>query len=1052
MSLMSLASRYQQEQEIEKYTKICKAVLSKRGIEFNSLENDFRNGVNLLHFLEIVKNAPIEKPRWHKAPKFKQHQIENISIAIDFLRNNKLNPVGIDPYQIHNGEIKATINFIHECIRGFNINISEYENKSDSLLSWCKKNGIQQGVSITDLDKSWESGLYFCLLIYNYYPDQIDYKSLNEQSVDRNWNEFFAACQKLGIPLLFNTRNSILQSPVLIEKQINEMYYFLNYNSKLNEADKSVGILKDLSQFPLNNSLSPKFENAYQSNNREIQALRQQYNNKEPNLKSKIENYQAKINNEIKGEVQQLNTYVNDYINTFDESSGNDQQKYKSLVENFQDFKRKHKWYLEKNLNDLITSISDQFNKKSNLIWEAKEEERKREEKLNDYKSLFNQISQDFYKLQTRLDNLCSNRSSDFYSLLNDAESRVNLINSKHDELKIYKCEVTEFQYKPLAIQIKYDPLIQKIKEALNRALRKEEQVSQYETFCNSKLNDLNELRDEFNRNKYSNSILKSINNKISDKLSKLVCLYEHYNSLGSEKAMVNSQYLPESIINQYSQLSDEIQECIASLERQKVSIPIKDYQINQLIQFNQALNNNNEVHKMAEHVYNLPPLTYNNYPNEMTAVQPRYWETPAKYDSPIYSDLHEPIACKDDGEMRSLLHNMYTNSVPPSVRDKLGGERVIEVYSKLISLGLNESSFLIRCPHDLGFQRNQNPNSLFIHVKTQNIKILQMQYIYTTNPTTFFFHISIQNITNKQLYFVLERGTVIDLPLNQQPVYIAETWCGYINSYEILNKKLNWYCMKEGAGPPFGDAKLTPFIIAAPDRYFCPTPPNPDCRAFWNKVQPFNPSPNSDRRLNISNSNYLWRRQQEAPINEITYEKKYSGNDPQWEYLPAEIGGCVDDDLFNMLNQRRNCLVSAIEGVVRRASMTKPEDANNAMIINNQMGVVITILSSNEHILIEKTESGRWEGGRCTYNNVDENYTYKGFTYYKDFSSISKNNFYVGRIINGMRSDPKYFNSVSYNSQNSRRYLLGTLGINVPIIHGAQILIPSLHKLVEYI
>ena len=73
------------------------------------------------------------------------------------------------------------------------------------------------------------------------------------------------------------------------------------------------------------------------------------------------------------------------------------------------------------------------------------------------------------------------------------------------------------------------------------------------------------------------------------------------------------------------------------------------------------------------------------------------------------------------------------------------------------------------------------------------------------------------------------------------------------------------------------------------------------------------------------------------------------------------------------------------------------------------------------------------------------------GTTYHKDFSSIYKNNFYLGRIINGMRSDPKYFNSITYNSQNSRHYLLGTLGINIPLIHNGQVFIPSLHNLINY-
>ena len=71
-------------------------------------------------------------------------------------------------------------------------------------------------------------------------------------------------------------------------------------------------------------------------------------------------------------------------------------------------------------------------------------------------------------------------------------------------------------------------------------------------------------------------------------------------------------------------------------------------------------------------------------------------------------------------------------------------------------------------------------------------------------------------------------------------------------------------------------------------------------------------------------------------------------------------------------------------------------------------MGFEITIQYRSEQILIEKTESGKWESGYCRYNSYNETYIYNGFSYNKDFSSISKSYFHVGRIINGMRSDTK--------------------------------------------
>lgn len=90
--------------------------------------------------------------------------------------------------------------------------------------------------------------------------------------------------------------------------------------------------------------------------------------------------------------------------------------------------------------------------------------------------------------------------------------------------------------------------------------------------------------------------------------------------------------------------------------------------------------------------------------------------------------------------------------------------------------------------------------------------------------------------------------------------------------------------------------------------------------------------------------------------------------------------------------------------------------------------------------ILIEKTDSGKWEGGYCTYDDYNEVYKNKNKYYYKDFSSIPAVKFSVENVMDAMKSD-----------QHSRQYLFNELGINVPLIHSGRILVPSIHNLIDY-
>lgn len=244
---------------------------------------------------------------------------------------------------------------------------------------------------------------------------------------------------------------------------------------------------------------------------------------------------------------------------------------------------------------------------------------------------------------------------------------------------------------------------------------------------------------------------------------------------------------------------------------------------------------------------------------------------------------------------------------------------------------------------------------------------------------------------------------------------------------------------MYEGKSPPDEGAKLTPFIFVAPEKY-CQTLDHriwtPNNKTWSNNLQP-------EKSGKKSSTNTLWTY--------LDIEERHRRKTTVTLDHKIEIGGKIDGKLFKILLQRKSLSVSLIEGVVRYQYMSKKEFANEMMIYNNQMGFVITLGGNNQHVLIEKTESGKWEGGLCQYNRNNDWYSYNDHIYYKDFSSIAQKGFTVDKVISGMKSDPKYFDSATYNSQHSRQHVFGTLGIKIPQIHTGQIIIPSIHNLIDF-
>ncbi|KAL1787480.1 EH domain-binding 1 1 isoform X1 [Sigmodon hispidus] len=86
-------------------------------------------------------------------------------------------------------------------------------SSSQSLLEWCQEvtNGYR-GVCITNFTTSWRNGLAFCAILHRFYPDKIDYSSLDPLNIKQNNKQAFDGFAALGVSRLLEPADMVLLS------------------------------------------------------------------------------------------------------------------------------------------------------------------------------------------------------------------------------------------------------------------------------------------------------------------------------------------------------------------------------------------------------------------------------------------------------------------------------------------------------------------------------------------------------------------------------------------------------------------------------------------------------------------------------------------------------------------------------------------------------------------------------------------------------------------------------------------------------------------------
>ncbi|XP_068039799.1 dystonin isoform X11 [Anomalospiza imberbis] len=198
------------------FTKWINQHLMKVRKHVNDLYEDLRDGHNLISLLEVLSGdtLPREKGR------MRFHRLQNVQIALDYLKKRQVKLVNIRNDDITDGNPKLTLGLIWTIILHFQISDihvtgeSEDMSAKERLLLWSQQTTEgYAGIRCENFTTCWRDGRLFNAIIHKYRPDLIDMNTVAVQSNLANLEHAFFVAEKLGVARLLDPEDVDVSSP-----------------------------------------------------------------------------------------------------------------------------------------------------------------------------------------------------------------------------------------------------------------------------------------------------------------------------------------------------------------------------------------------------------------------------------------------------------------------------------------------------------------------------------------------------------------------------------------------------------------------------------------------------------------------------------------------------------------------------------------------------------------------------------------------------------------------------------------------------------------------
>uniref|UniRef100_A0A3B3U8F9 Dystonin n=1 Tax=Poecilia latipinna TaxID=48699 RepID=A0A3B3U8F9_9TELE len=198
------------------FTKWINQHLFKVRKHINDLYEDLRDGHNLISLLEVLSGDTLPRERG----RMRFHRLQNVQIALDYLKRRQVKLVNIRNDDITDGNPKLTLGLIWTIILHFQISDihvtgeSEDMTAKERLLLWSKQiTDGYVGVRCDNFTTSWRDGRLFNAIIHKYRPDLVDMSRVSTQTNRSNLEQAFTVAEQLGVAKLLDPEDVDVQSP-----------------------------------------------------------------------------------------------------------------------------------------------------------------------------------------------------------------------------------------------------------------------------------------------------------------------------------------------------------------------------------------------------------------------------------------------------------------------------------------------------------------------------------------------------------------------------------------------------------------------------------------------------------------------------------------------------------------------------------------------------------------------------------------------------------------------------------------------------------------------
>eukprot|EP00064_Thunnus_orientalis_P001247 superscaffoldBa00000083_g1249 len=181
------------------------------------LYEDLRDGHNLISLLEVLsgETLPREKGR------MRFHKLQNVQIALDFLKHRQVKLVNIRNDDIADGNPKLTLGLIWTIILHFQISDIQINGQSEDmtakekLLLWSQRlTDGYQGIRCDNFTTSWRDGKLFNAVIHKHHPRLIDMGKVYRQNNLENLEQAFSVAERdLGVTRLLDPEDVDVPHP-----------------------------------------------------------------------------------------------------------------------------------------------------------------------------------------------------------------------------------------------------------------------------------------------------------------------------------------------------------------------------------------------------------------------------------------------------------------------------------------------------------------------------------------------------------------------------------------------------------------------------------------------------------------------------------------------------------------------------------------------------------------------------------------------------------------------------------------------------------------------